>query len=78
MRPELLLLDEPLSALDTDTRIELQSELKELQRYWDIPFILVTHDYEEAERLGDSSALVRVDGRLHEFKHLEVGVSRTG
>ncbi|MDP2211485.1 MAG: ABC transporter ATP-binding protein [Candidatus Aquicultor sp.] len=77
MRPELLLLDEPLSALDTDTRIELQSELKELQQHWDIPFILVTHDREEAARLGDVSARVRVDRRLHEFKHIKAGASRT-
>jgi len=51
--PELLLLDEPLSALDSTIRIELQKELKELQKHWRIPFILVTHDMQEAEFLGD-------------------------
>lgn len=51
--PHLLLLDEPLSALDKGTREELQSELKNLQRLWQIPFILVTHDMEEAKALGD-------------------------
>ncbi|MFZ3102202.1 MAG: ATP-binding cassette domain-containing protein [Desulfitobacteriaceae bacterium] len=52
-RPELLLLDEPLSALDQDTRRTLQQELLKLQRQWQIPIILVTHDTIEAELLGD-------------------------
>lgn len=51
--PELLLLDEPLSALDKDTRSGLQQELRKLQAQWQIPFILVTHDPQEAELLGD-------------------------
>jgi molybdate transport system ATP-binding protein len=52
-QPNILLLDEPLSALDQDTRCELQAELKALQAIWKIPFILVTHDQEEAKALGD-------------------------
>lgn len=51
--PEIMLLDEPLSALDQEIRSELQQELKKLQRQWQIPFILVTHDMDEAELLGD-------------------------
>lgn len=51
--PELLLLDEPLSALDYETRHKVRGELKSLQRHWRIPFILVTHDLEEAAFLGD-------------------------
>lgn len=51
--PEILLLDEPLSALDADTRQELQEELKQLQALWKIPFIVVTHSREEALALGD-------------------------
>ena len=51
--PKLLLLDEPLSALDRSIRLELQDLLLELKRRWKIPFILVTHDMEEAERMGD-------------------------
>ena len=51
--PELLLLDESLSALDQDTRSALQQELRKLQGQWQIPFILVTHDPLEAELLGD-------------------------
>ncbi|WP_418792542.1 ATP-binding cassette domain-containing protein [Phosphitispora sp. TUW77] len=57
--PELLLLDEPLSALDPAIRFELQKELKELQRHWGIPFILVTHDIQEAQFLGDT--IIRFD-----------------
>ena len=51
--PELMLLDEPLSALDQDTRSELQQELRALQAQWQIPFILVTHDVQESQLLGD-------------------------
>ena len=51
--PELLLLDEPLSALDQDTRSALQQELLKIQRQWQIPIILVTHDTLEAKLLGD-------------------------
>lgn len=51
--PEILLLDEPLSALDEDTRCQLQIELKRIQKLWNIPFVLVTHDRNEAKALGD-------------------------
>jgi molybdate transport system ATP-binding protein len=51
-KPRILLLDEPLSSLDKETRLELQAELKEMQQLWGIPFILVTHDPEEAKTLG--------------------------
>ncbi len=51
--PAILLLDEPLSALDSDTRLELQAELKKIQGIWNIPFILVTHDLAEAKALGN-------------------------
>lgn len=57
--PELMLLDEPLSALDHKTRTLLQQELRELQAKWQIPFVLVTHDMREAEILGDK--IVRID-----------------
>ncbi|KUO78253.1 MAG: ABC transporter [Desulfosporosinus sp. BRH_c37] len=57
--PELLLLDEPLSALDQDTRSTLQQELLKLQAQWQIPFILVTHDPQEAEMLGDQ--IIKLD-----------------
>ena len=58
-RPELLLLDEPLSALDANLRKEMQSELKSLQREVGIAFLFVTHDQEEALALSDRIALLR-------------------
>jgi len=57
-RPELLLLDEPLSALDANLRKEMQSELKSLQREVGITFLFVTHDQEEAMALSDRIALL--------------------
>lgn len=74
--PELLLLDEPLSALDTDTRLELQAELKVIQGQWNIPFILVTHDREEAERLGDNKAHFELSDRECKFVHAGTDLSR--
>jgi molybdate transport system ATP-binding protein len=58
--PDLLLLDEPLSALDQDTRSTLQLELRRLQIQWQIPFILVTHDTQEANLLGDQ--IIKING----------------
>ncbi|HVO58066.1 MAG TPA: ABC transporter ATP-binding protein [Dongiaceae bacterium] len=58
-RPQLLLLDEPLSALDANLRKEMQSELKALQREVGITFLFVTHDQEEAMALSDRVALLR-------------------
>ncbi len=53
VEPDLLLLDEPLSALDHTTRRNLQAELKQLQRVWRIPFVLVTHSRKEMHALAD-------------------------
>jgi ABC-type Fe3+/spermidine/putrescine transport system ATPase subunit len=61
-RPQLLLLDEPLSALDANLRKEMQSELKSLQREVGITFLFVTHDQEEAMALSDRIALLRNGG----------------
>jgi ABC-type Fe3+/spermidine/putrescine transport system ATPase subunit len=58
-RPQLLLLDEPLSALDANLRKEMQSELKSLQRELGITFLFVTHDQEEAMTLSDRIALLK-------------------
>ena len=64
-RPQLLLLDEPLSALDANLRKQMQSELKSLQREIGITFLFVTHDQEEAMVLSDRIALLR-DGALEQ------------
>ena len=58
-RPMLLLLDEPLSALDANLRKQMQRELKALQRELGITFLFVTHDQEEAMVLSDRIALLR-------------------
>lgn len=65
--PEMMLLDEPLSALDQEIRTELQQELKKIQGQWQIPFVVVTHDLAEAEILGDQ--IIRIDkGKLMSIK----------
>ncbi|MDW0115452.1 ATP-binding cassette domain-containing protein [Sporosarcina thermotolerans] len=51
--PSVLLLDEPLSALDKQTRTECQDEILRIHEFWKIPFIIVTHDMDEAEKLGN-------------------------
>ena len=58
-RPQLLLLDEPLSALDANLRRQMQLELKSLQREVGIAFVFVTHDQEEAMVMSDRIALLR-------------------
>jgi putative spermidine/putrescine transport system ATP-binding protein len=59
-RPQLLLLDEPLSALDANLRRQMQVELKSLQREIGISFVFVTHDQEEAMVMSDRIALLRM------------------
>src|SRR2546428_5429731 len=69
-RPTVLLLDEPLSALDLKLRKEMQAELKRLQRETGITFVLVTHDQEEALAMSDRIAVMR-DGLV-----LQVGTPK--
>lgn len=61
--PKLLLLDEPMAALDRKLRKEMQIELQNLQRKLGITFILVTHDQEEALSMSDRICIMR-DGRI--------------
>ena len=63
LRPRVLLLDEPLSALDKKLREQMQTELRRLQRQVGITFILVTHDQEEALIMSDRIA-VMFDGQI--------------
>lgn len=58
-KPQVLLLDEPLSALDAKLRAEMQTELKALQREVGITFVFVTHDQEEAMSMADRVAVMR-------------------
>ena len=62
-RPRLLLLDEPLGALDLKLRKEMQVELKRIQKSLEITFIYVTHDQEEALTMSDR-VLVMKDGEI--------------
>ncbi|MFD7811557.1 ABC transporter ATP-binding protein [Streptomyces sp. NPDC059785] len=64
-RPRLLLLDEPLSALDRQVRAEMQLELKRLQHEAGITFLVVTHDQEEAMSLADRIAVMNA-GRIEQ------------
>ena len=66
--PALLLLDEPLSALDTHTRAGVRAELRELLEDLRLPTILVTHDFEDAATLADRVGVMR-EGRV-----LQLGV----
>ena len=64
--PEILLLDEPLGALDLKMRKEMQIELKEMHRKLGITFIYVTHDQEEALTMSDT-IMVMKDGRIQQI-----------
>ena len=66
VRPKVLLLDEPLGALDLKLREQMQVELKELQRSLGITFIFVTHDQEEALTLSDRIAVFN-EGRIEQL-----------
>jgi spermidine/putrescine transport system ATP-binding protein len=65
LRPTVLLLDEPLGALDLKLRKEMQVELKELQRQVGITFVFVTHDQEEALTMSDRIAVMK-DGHIEQ------------
>ena len=66
VEPKVLLLDEPLGALDLKLREQMQVELKEIQRDLGITFIFVTHDQEEALTLSDRIAVFN-DGRIEQL-----------
>jgi len=62
-RPDLLLLDEPFSALDHPLRKEMQSFLKDIRNKFNVPIILVTHDLSEAYTVADK-VIVYSQGRI--------------
>ena len=64
-QPRVVLLDEPLSALDLKLRTEMQYELRELQQRLGITFVFVTHDQEEALTMSDRIVVMR-DGRIEQ------------
>jgi molybdate transport system ATP-binding protein len=65
-KPAVLLLDEPLAALDAHTKAEVRHELAELLRQLGLPTLLVTHDYEDAAALADEVGVL-VDGTLRQL-----------
>ena len=73
--PDLMLLDEPLSALDRRIRASLQRDLADLKNDLSLPVILVTHDFSEAQMLGDRVAvleggqLLEMGEKKHIFAH---------
>lgn len=68
-QPKVLLLDEPLGALDLKLRQDMQNELKSLQRELGVSFVFVTHDQEEALTMSDRIAV------MHEGQLLQVGTA---
>ena len=64
--PKVLLLDEPLSALDLKLRKKMQIELKQLQRKFNITFIYVTHDQDEALSMSDRIVVLK-DGKIEQI-----------
>src|SRR5256885_3633498 len=66
IRPQVLLLDEPFSALDRNLRASMQVELKEFQRKLGVTAIFVTHDQSEALSLSDRIAVI-ADGRIRQL-----------
>ncbi len=65
LRPQLLLLDEPLGALDLKLRRQMQVELKEIQKNLGIAFVYITHDQEEALNMSDRIAVMN-EGRFEQ------------
>lgn len=62
-KPDLLLLDEPFSALDDQTRLHSHDELLRIHNQWKIPVILVTHKHDEAKKLADTILYIE-DGKF--------------
>jgi putative spermidine/putrescine transport system ATP-binding protein len=78
-RPEILLLDEPLSALDAKIRLRLRAEIRKIQQDLGVTTLYVTHDQEEALSLADRLAVMR-GGRIEQLGRPEevYGRPRTG
>lgn len=66
LKPEIILFDEPMSALDADNKLVLRKELKELQKKFKTTMIYITHDQEEAFSLSDR-VMVMNDGNIEQI-----------
>ena len=67
-RPSILLLDEPLTALDDETRTQIRSLLKQVQQHTDVTVLHVTHNRSEAEELGTMMLCIR-EGAIQTLTH---------
>lgn len=67
VQPDLLLLDEPFSSLDKNTKCSLRKEIKVLHEKWKIPFVLVTHDEDDVRFFGEQ--VLSLDGSLTKVKN---------
>jgi ABC-type sugar transport system ATPase subunit len=75
--PRILCLDEPLAALDHDTRVEVRGLLKRIQPHYGVTILHVTHDREEAARLADRQMILE-NGHIHEHDGAETKCAKTG
>lgn len=66
LNPDIILFDEPMSALDVDTRLSLRAELKNIQSILGTTMIYITHDQEEAFAMSDR-IMVMGDGKIHQI-----------
>ena len=66
MNPEIILFDEPMSALDVDTRLSLRAELKRIQKKYGTTMIYITHDQEEALAMSDKIMIMN-EGIIHQL-----------
>ena len=66
LNPDVILFDEPMSALDVDTRLALRREIKDIQREYGSTMIYITHDQEEAFAMSDR-IMVMEAGRIHQI-----------
>ena len=66
VNPEIILFDEPMSALDVDAKLELRRELKDLQKKFGSTMIYITHDQEEAFSMSDR-VMVMSEGKIHQI-----------
>jgi ABC-type Fe3+/spermidine/putrescine transport system ATPase subunit len=75
LNPDILLFDEPMSALDVETRLTLRQELKDIQREFGSTMLYITHDQEEAFAMSDR-IMVMGEGRIHQLDTPERIVSQ--
>lgn len=66
LNPEIILLDEPMSSLDVDTRLKLRKEIKEIQKEFNTTMIYITHDQEEAFAMADR-VMVMKQGQIEQL-----------